>query len=58
MKPGEQLTVEFYLKPGMEDYEWLQHILKFVKIFIPIPKRTKMRKILGQKVLVEVDKSE
>ena len=31
MKPGEQLTVEFYLKPGMEDYEWLQHILKFVK---------------------------
>ena len=31
MKPAEQLTVEFYLKPGMENYEWLQHILKFAR---------------------------
>src|SRR5699024_8428097 len=27
MKPGKQLTVELYLKPGMENYEWLQHIM-------------------------------
>lgn len=27
----DQLAVEFSLKPGMENYEWLQHILKFVR---------------------------
>ena len=28
---GEELAVSFYLKEGMEDYQWLQHILAFAK---------------------------
>lgn len=31
IQPEEQLTVEFYLKPGVENYQWLQYILKFVR---------------------------
>lgn len=31
MKPGAQLTVEFILNDGMENYEWLQQLLKFVR---------------------------
>ncbi len=31
MDPGEKLTVQFMLKKKMHDYEWLQHILNFVK---------------------------
>ena len=27
----EQLTVEFYLKPTMDNYEWLQYVLNFVR---------------------------
>lgn len=29
--PEKQLTIDFYIKEGMHNYEWLQHILKFVK---------------------------
>lgn len=28
---AEELTIEFYLKEGMNDYEWLEAILKFVQ---------------------------
>ena len=29
--PEKQLTVDFFVKQDMHNYEWLQHILKFVK---------------------------
>ena len=27
----DKFTVEFYLKPGLENYEWLQQLLKFTR---------------------------
>lgn len=31
VEPGAQFTLEMHLRPGMETYEWLQYILKFVR---------------------------
>lgn len=31
IQPDAQLTVEFHLKPGLESYQWLEYILKFVR---------------------------
>src|SRR5699024_8923122 len=56
MKPGKQLTVEFYLKPGMENYEWLQHILNFVRnLYTFVEKQKEEQDAETEDVETEVD---
>ena len=56
MKPGKQLTVEFYLKPGMENYEWLQHILNFVRnLYTFVEKQKEEQDAETEDVEAEVD---
>lgn len=53
MKPEEKLTVEFYLKPGMENYEWLQYILNFVRNLYTYIEEQKVENNQGSKVIGE-----
>lgn len=50
----DQLAVEFSLKPGMENYEWLQHILKFVRNLYTFVEEQREKEAAQEKEVNEV----